>query len=127
FDVDAAEADFVAIDAGKIGLATDSRGHAAVQRVIPGVQLPDSGCIDGGNEIAHAVDRIDDELVSPNAIEGRHRIVGQFVGGPPARSAGTRRVADAGQPLAAGTISGQGEAPAAVREADDAALLLAPL
>ncbi len=51
-DVGAAQADALAVDAGKVGLAADPGGVAAVERVIPDVQLPDGRRVDGRDEIA---------------------------------------------------------------------------
>ncbi len=100
--VAAAQADALAVDAGEIGLAADAAGVAAVERVIPDVQLPDDGRIDRRDEVAGVVHDVDDVLVGADAVERRHLV---------------------GRQLVAGDL----QAPAAVREADDAALLLAPL
>src|SRR6266478_1278566 len=50
----ATQAHLIAIDARKIGLAAQPRGHAAVERVIPDVQLPHGRRIDRGDKVAHA-------------------------------------------------------------------------
>ena len=45
-DVDPAQADALAVDAGEVGLAADPAAVAAVERVIPDVQLPDGRRVD---------------------------------------------------------------------------------
>src|SRR4029450_11509622 len=67
--VDPPQAKLVAINAREVGLATDPRRHAAVQRVIPDVEFPHGRRIDGRNEVAHAVHGIDDELVGADAVK----------------------------------------------------------
>ena len=42
-DVDPAQSHALAVDAGEIGLAADPRAEAAIERVIPDVELPGSG------------------------------------------------------------------------------------
>lgn len=42
-DVDPAQSHALAVDAGEIGLAADPRAEAAVERVIPVVELPGAG------------------------------------------------------------------------------------
>src|SRR5690606_28286355 len=79
----------------------DTAGIAAVERVVPDVQLPDAGRIDGRDEVAGVVHDVHDVLVGADAVEGRHFVGGQFVGG-------------------------DFQAPAAVREAHHAPLLFAP-
>ena len=117
-DVDSAQSDAVPVDAREIGLATDAALVAAVERVIPAVELPDARRIDRRDEIAHVVDDIDDIFIRANAVERRHGIIRQLVGG----AAGTSR-----HTLTTGTVVRQLQPPAAVRETDNAPLFLAPL
>src|SRR5262249_33548002 len=102
-DVTAADPDALAVDAREVGLAADAAGVAAVQRVVPDVQLPDRRRVHRGDEVAHAVADVHDVLGGADAVHGRHDVVGQLA-----------RAADV-QP------------PAAVGEADDGALALGPL
>lgn len=44
--VDAAEANFVTVDAREVGLAGDPRSEAGVERVVPDVEFPDRRRID---------------------------------------------------------------------------------
>ena len=98
FDINPAEADFVAVDAGEIRLAADLRPEAAIQRVIPDVEFPDARRIDGGDEIAHIMGDGDDVLVRPDAVELGHRVIGQLVRGAAVPAAG--RVGDSSQTAA---------------------------
>src|SRR5262245_2751178 len=108
--VRAPDADFLAIDAREIGLATDSRAEAHVERVIPDVQLPDVRRVDGGHEIhgwnrpavpiRNLVRHIDDVLVRADAVEWGNDVVRQLrrvhleaesrMGGPAHRSLALR-------------------------------------
>ena len=45
-DVDPAQADALAVDAGEVGLAADLGAVAAVERVVPDVQLPGGRRVD---------------------------------------------------------------------------------
>ncbi len=45
-DVDPAQADALAVDAGEVGLAADPGPIAAIERVIPDVELPGGGRVD---------------------------------------------------------------------------------
>src|SRR5690606_8108773 len=78
--VASSESDALAVDAGKIGFAADARADAAIEHMIPYIQLPDGGGIDGGNKIALAGGTGDDEFVGADSVERRHRVVGKRVG-----------------------------------------------
>src|SRR5262249_52391906 len=101
-DVAASEPDALAVDAREIGLAADPAAVAAIQRVIPSVQLPDGRRVHGGNEIASIVSNVDEVFVGPDAVHRRNNVVRQFA-----------RRTDI-------------EAPAAVREADHTPLRFGP-
>ena len=51
FDIGAAEADALAVDAGEIGLTADAGAEAGVEGVVPDVELPGMRGIDCGQEI----------------------------------------------------------------------------
>ena len=87
---------------GKVGLAADLGPIAAVERVIPDVELPRGRGVDGRDEVDRVVHHVDDVLVGADAVERRDLVGGKLV-------------------------VGDLEAPARMREADDAALRLAPL
>ena len=80
-DVTPAKPDSFAVDAGKVGFAADPGSETAIQRVIPDVQLPDVGRVDGADEVhrrdlfpvrpRHGVSHVDDVFVGANAVEGR--------------------------------------------------------
>ncbi len=97
-DVGAAEADPLAVDAREIGLAADAGAEAAVQGVVPDVEFPRVGGVDGGDEIdgwnlfavrsLDGVGDVHDVLVGADPIVGRDLVVGEFVARdaePPAR------------------------------------------
>src|SRR5262249_50019783 len=105
-DVAAAQADALAVDAREIGLAANAAAVAAVQRVIPDVQLPNRRRVHGGDETAGIVRDIHEILVGADARHARHHVVGQLAN--------------------VGAALGRLQAPAAVRETDDAALRLGP-
>ena len=77
FDIGTAQPDALAVDAGEIGLAADAALIAAVERVVPDVQLPEDRRIDRRNEIAHVVNDVDDVFIGADAVEPRHFEVGQ--------------------------------------------------
>src|SRR5205807_7860642 len=79
-NIRAAHADAVGVDAGEVRLAADARAEAAVERVIPDVQLPRGGRVGGGDEVHHALGHVNDVLVRADAVEGRHLVVRQLVG-----------------------------------------------
>src|SRR6266478_6988821 len=97
-----AQADALAINARKIGLAANPAAVAAIERVIPDVQLVNRRRVHGGDEVAHAVRNVDQVLIGADAVHRGHDIVGQF-----------SRRADV-------------KAPAAVSEADDGPLPFGP-
>ena len=100
-DVGTAQSDFVVVDAGEVCFATNAAGKAAVERVIPGAEFPDDRRVDGGNEIADIMRDIDDILVGADTVEARH-----FEGWQ--------------------GFTGNLQPPSAVREADNATLVLPP-
>src|SRR5262249_35574619 len=101
-DVAAAQAHTLAVDAWKIRLSTDPAAEAAVERVIPDVQLPDRRRIHRRDEVAGVVGDVHEVIVGHDAAHGRNDVVGQFAGWPGI------------------------EAPAAVCEANHSALGLGP-
>ena len=70
-DVDPAQADALAVDAGEVGLAADLGPVAAVERVVPDVELPGGRRVDARDEIDRVVDHVDDVLVGADAVERR--------------------------------------------------------
>ena len=80
FDVRSAEADLFAVDAGEIGFAADAGFEAAVESMVPDVEFPDVGGIDGGDEVYRwdeltggawdFVGDIDDVFIRSDTIEG---------------------------------------------------------
>src|SRR5579872_3755973 len=54
-DINAPQPDLVAVNARKVGFAADSRRHAAVESVIPDVELPDWRRVDRRDEVAGAI------------------------------------------------------------------------
>src|SRR5260370_30015124 len=102
-DIAAAQADALAVDAGEIRLAADPAAVAAIQRVVPDVELPIGRRVDRGDEVTHAVGDIHEILVGADAVHHRQEIIGDLPGGRVVRLLG-------------------GQAPATVSEADHAAL-----
>src|SRR5262249_55897799 len=100
-DVGPAAADALVCDAWEVCFARDARTEAAVERVIPDVQLVGIRCVAGGDEVDGIVRDVDDELVRADAVKRRYLESGQF---PRLRL----------------------EAPAAVREPDHRALGFSP-
>ena len=47
FHIHTAQTHFITIDTGEVGLTTDPRAESAVERVIPDVDFPRVGCVDG--------------------------------------------------------------------------------
>src|SRR5262249_26088959 len=80
FDIRPSQADLVAVDAGEVGLTADAAGIAAIERVIPDVQFPDAGRVDGRDKVAGVVHDVDDVFVGPNAIEFGHVQSWQLLG-----------------------------------------------
>lgn len=88
--VGAAEANAFAVDAGEIGFATDAGAVADIEGVIPDIEFPGIGCVDGGDEIdgtdefavgaGNFVGNVDDVFVGADAFEGRDGVVGEFGG-----------------------------------------------
>ncbi len=70
-DVDPAQADALAVDAGEVGLAADLGPVAAVERVIPDVELPRGRRVDARDEVDRVVDHVDDVFVGADAVERR--------------------------------------------------------
>ncbi len=101
-DIDAAEPDALAVDAGKIGLAADPGAIAAVERVVPDVELPGGGRVDGRDEVDGVMHHVDDVFVGADAVKLGHFVAGKL-------------------------LVGDLQPPARVRKAHDAALRLAPL
>src|SRR6266571_8270762 len=66
------QADALAIDAWKIGLAANPAAVAAIERVIPDVQLVDRRRVHGGDEVAHAVRDVDQVLIGADAVHRGH-------------------------------------------------------
>src|SRR5262249_47785615 len=99
--VDSAQANLFTIDTGEIGFATDLGSIAAVQRVVPDVELPGGWCVDAGDEIDGVMHDVDNVFVGADAVVWGHVVAGQLevVGFEP---------------------------PTRMREADDAALRLTP-
>src|SRR5208337_1037728 len=62
-DVDAPQADALAVNAGKIGLAADPRAKAAVQGVIPDVELPGNWRVHRRQDIDRAVHHVHDVFI----------------------------------------------------------------
>src|SRR5262249_51628915 len=79
-DVATAQADALAVDAGEVRLATDARAVAAVEGVVPGIQLPDRRRVYRRDEVAHAVGHVHQVLVGADAVHRRHRVAGQVPG-----------------------------------------------
>ena len=101
-DVDSPQADALAVNTGKIGLAADPRAKAAIQGVIPDVQLPRSRRVHRRQEIDCVVHHVHDVFIGADAVEGRNLV-------------GRNRV-------------GRGlQSPARVGEPDDPSLRFAPL
>jgi hypothetical protein len=92
------------IDTRKIRLAADTRTEAHVQRVVPDVQLPHVGRVDGGDEIdrangpairaGHLMRDVHDVLVRADAVEWRHDVVRQVRGAHFETESRMRRAAD---------------------------------
>src|SRR5215475_161669 len=78
-DVAAAESDAFAVDAWEIGLAADARTEAGVERVVPDVQLPGRGRVDGRDEIYGVMRHVDDVFVRADAVESRQCVIRQGV------------------------------------------------
>ena len=93
-DVNPAQADALAVDAGKVGLAAELGPVAAVERVIPDVELPGSGRVDARDEIDRVVHHVDDVFVGADAVERRDLVGRQLVvrrSSAPSPSARNRR------------------------------------
>src|SRR5262245_3287857 len=88
FHVRTPEPHLFSIDTRDICLAADTCTEARVQRVVPDVQLPHIGGVNGGNEIdranrlairaKHLVRDVHDVFVRADAVEWRHDVVRQF-------------------------------------------------
>src|SRR5215510_12258744 len=101
-DVAAAQPHALAVDAREIGLAADARTEACVERVVPDVQFPRRGRVDGRDEIYGVMRHVDDVFVRADSVETRQFVIGEGV---------ALRL----------------QAPARMREAGDRALALRPL
>src|SRR5262249_14858588 len=100
-DVDPAQAHALTVNAREVRLAADPGPVAAVERVVPDVELPGGRRVDRRDEVDHIVHHVDDIFVRADAVERGYLI---------AREVGILDL----------------QAPPRVREADDATLLLAP-
>ena len=78
----------LAVDAGEIGLAAYAGAVAGIERVVPNVQLPRIGRVDGANEVyrgheftiwtRHVVGHVHDVFVGTDAAEGWDLLSGQL-------------------------------------------------
>ena len=114
----------VTVDAGEVGLAADPRREAAIECVVPNVELPHRWRVDGREKIAHAGRRRDNVLIGADPVEAGHGVIGEL------RRGLSRPVAR--RPLATELAAsprhhvGEFESPAGMAVTDNAPLLPPP-
>ena len=68
-DVHAAQTNFFTVDAWEVGLAANLGSIAAVERVIPDIELPGGWRVDARNKVDGVVHDVDDVFVGADAVD----------------------------------------------------------
>src|SRR5881628_1709237 len=75
-NIAATQADALAVDTREVGLAADTCAIAAIQGVVPDIELPIRWRIDRRDEVAGAVGDVHEVFIGADAVHHRQDVIG---------------------------------------------------